>query len=174
MNDKINLICPSKELEQQALEYRREHFDFGESVINGSELFDQMDDYNEWLNRVLLNSNAETVSPDWVLTDTFFAIRESDQKIVGMIDLRYQLNEFLKDFGHCGYSVSPSERNKGYATEMLAQICQKAKTYGLNRLQLSVEKSNLPSIRTILKNGGQYSRSFCVGEEMADIYFINL
>lgn len=118
MNDKINLICPSKELEQQALEYRREHFDFGESVINGSELFDQMDDYNEWLNRVLLNSNAETVSPDWVLTDTFFAIRESDQKIVGMIDLRYQLNEFLKDFGHCAYSVRPSERNKGYATEI--------------------------------------------------------
>lgn len=174
MNDKINLICPSKELEQQALEYRREHFDFGESVINGSELFDQMDDYNEWLNRVLLNSNAETVSPDWVLTDTFFAIRESDQKIVGMIDLRYQLNEFLKDFGHCGYSVRPTERNKGYATEMLAQICQKAKTYGLKRLQLSVEKSNLPSIRTILKNGGQYSRSFCVGEEMADIYSIDL
>lgn len=34
MNDKINLICPSKELEQQALEYRREHFDFGESVIS--------------------------------------------------------------------------------------------------------------------------------------------
>lgn len=174
MNNKINLICPSKELEQQALEYRREHFDFGESVINGSELFDQMDDYNEWLNRVLLNSNAKTVSPDWVLTDTFFAIRESDQKIVGMIDLRYQLNEFLKDFGHCGYSVRPTERNKGYATEMLAQICQKAKTCGLKRLQLSVEKSNLPSIRTILKNDGQYSRSFCVGEEMADIYFINL
>ncbi len=174
MSDKINLISPSKGLEQQALEYRKEHFDFGEYVINGSELLDKIDDYNEWLNRVILNSNAETVSSDWVLTDTFFAIRESDKKIVGIVDLRYQLNEFLKDFGHCGYSVRPTERNKGYATEMLAQICQKAKTYGIKSLQLSVEKSNIPSIRTILKNGGQYSRSFCVGEEIADIYLIHL
>ena len=174
MSDRIQLINPSKELEQQALEYRKEHFDFGESVINGSELFDKIDDYNEWLNKVILNSNIETVSADWVLTDTFFAVRESDGKIVGIIDLRYQLNDFLKDFGHCGYSVRPTERNKGYATEMLAQICQKAKAYGLKRLQLSVEKSNIPSIRTILKNGGQYSRSFCFGEEIADIYLIDL
>ncbi len=174
MSDKINLISPSKELKQQALEYRKEHFDFGESVINGSELFDKIEDYNEWLNRVILNSNIETVSSDWVLTDTFFAIRESDKKIVGIVDLRYQLNEFLKDFGHCGYSVRPTERNKGYATEMLTQICQKAKTYGIKSLQLSVERSNIPSIRTILKNGGQYSRSFCVGEEIADIYLIHL
>ena len=88
--------------------------------------------------------------------------------------MRYQLNEFLKDFGHCGYSVRPTERNKGYAAEMLAQICQKAKTYGLKRLQLSVEKSNIPSIRAILKNGGRYSRSFCFGEEVADVYLIDL
>ncbi len=88
------------------------------------------------------------------MTDIFFAIRESDKKIVGIVDLRYQLNEYLKDFGHCGYSVRPAERNKGYATEMLAQICQKAKTYGIKSLQLSVERSNIPSIRTILKNGG--------------------
>lgn len=174
MNDKINLVSPSKELEQQALEYRREHFDFGECVINGSELFDKIHDYNEWLNRVILNSNAETVSSDWVLTDTFFAIREPDKKVVGIADLRYQLNEFLKDFGHCGYSVRPAERNKGYATEMLAQICQKAKNYGLEHLQLSVEKGNIPSIRTILKNGGQYSRSFSIGEEIADVYLIDL
>lgn len=174
IKDKINLVSPSKKLEQQALEYRKEHFDFGEFVINGSELFDKINDYNEWLNRVILNSNAETVSSDWVLTDTFFAIRESDKKVVGIVDLRYQLNEFLKDFGHCGYSVRPTERNKGYATEILAQICKKAKNYGLKRLQLAVEKSNIPSIRTILKNGGQYSRSFCIGEEIADIYFIDL
>lgn len=74
MNDEINLISPTKELEQQALKYRKEHFYFGESVINGSELFDKIDDYNEWLNRVILNSNVETVWSDWVLTDTFLQL----------------------------------------------------------------------------------------------------
>ncbi len=174
MADKINLVSPTKELKQQALEYRREHFDCGEYIINGSELFDKINDYDEWLNKVLLNSNAETVSPDWVLTDTFFAVREFDKKIVGIVDLRYELNEFLKDLGHCGYSVRPAERKKGYATEMLAQICKKARIYGLRQLQLSVEKDNFPSIKTILKNGGRYIRSFSFGDEIADIYMINL
>ena len=170
MIDKINLVSPAKELKQQALEYRREHFDYGEF----SELFDKIKDYDEWLNKVVLNSNAETVSSDWVLTDTFFAVREFDKKIIGIIDLRYELNEFLKDLGHCGYSVRPTERNKGYATEMLAQICKKAKVYGLQKLQLSVEKDNIPSIKTILKNGGKYIRSFSFDDEVADIYIINL
>lgn len=174
MNDKINLIRPTKELKQQALEYRKEHFDHGEFIINGSELFDKMNDYEEWLNKVISNSNVETVSSDWVLTDTFFAVRESDKKIVGIVDLRYELNAFLKDLGNCGYSVRPTERNKGYATEMLAQICNKAKTYGLSQLQLSVEKDNLPSVKTILKNGGKYIRSFSFGDEKADIYIIDL
>lgn len=57
------------------------------------------------------------------------------------------------------------ERNKGYATEMLAQICKKAKTFGLSQLQLSVEKDNLPSVKTILKNGGKYICSFLFGNE---------
>lgn len=66
------------------------------------------------------------------------------------------------------------ERNKGYATEILAQICKKAKTFGLSQLQLSVEKDNLPSVKTILKNGGKYIRSFLFGDETVDIYIIDL
>lgn len=174
MTDKINLVFPTKELKQQALEYRKEHFDFREFTINGSELFDKINDYDEWLDKISLNSNVETVASDWVLTDTFFAVRELDKKIVGIIDLRYELNEFLKDLGHCGYSVRPAERNKGYATEMLAQVCERAMVHGLRQLQLSVEKDNLPSIKAILKNGGKYARSFSLGDKIADIYIIKL
>lgn len=170
----IVLVKPNTEFKLKALEYRKEHFDYGEKIINGSELFDKIDNYEEWLNKITLNSNEETVDPNWVITDTFFAIRLADKKIIGIIDLRYRLNDFLKNFGHCGYSVRPSERNKGYATEMLTQICEIAKSHGLKELQLSVEKSNLPSVKTILKNGGVYNRSFIVENEAADIYLISL
>lgn len=102
----IRLVRPAAEHKEQALDFRREFFDCGENVINGSELLDRIDDYGEWLRSVTDNAIAETVSPDWVLTDTFFAIDESGS-IVGIIDLRHTLNVFLKDFGNSGYSVRP-------------------------------------------------------------------
>ncbi|MDD3362278.1 MAG: GNAT family N-acetyltransferase [Hespellia sp.] len=172
--NEIILIKPTKDMKAAALEYRKEHFDYGERMINGSELLDQIEDYDEWLEKVTANSKEDTVASDWVLTDTFFAWRPSDNRIIGIIDLRYELNDFLKDFGHCGYSVRPSERKKGYATQMLSRICQIANQHGLKELQLSVERSNIPSVKTILNQGGVYQRSFVVDSEMADVYHIKL
>ena len=143
-------------------------------IINGSELFDKINSYEEWLEKVNNNSKIETVDPNWVLTDTFFAIREEDNKIIGIIDLRHTLNEFLKDFGNSGYSVRPSERKKGYATEMLRLLLKYAKEIGLKDLHLSVERDNIPSIKTIVKNGGKIERSFEFEGELADIYLIEL
>lgn len=169
----IKLVRPSKEHEKQALEFKKEFFDNGESTINGSELFDQTDSYDSWLQAVTNNASKATVNPDWVLTDTYFAINENE-RIVGIIDFRHELKGFLKDFGNSGYSVRPSERKKGYATQMLKLILERAKDTGLKSFQLSTEKSNAPSIKTIIKNGGKYYRSFTVNNEAADVYLIDL
>ena len=170
----ICLVRPTLQLKEQALEYRQEHFKNGETVINGSELFDQIENYEEWLAEVNRNTKLETVNENWVVTDTFFAVRRSDNRVVGIIDLRHTLNDFLKDFGNCGYSVRPSERNNGYATEMLRQLIAVAKEAGLSELHISVEKTNTPSIHVIKKNGGVYERSFAHDNELADIYQIKL
>ncbi len=85
----------------------------------------------------------------------FFVIREDDNKIIGIIDLRHTLN----DFGNSGYSVRPSEK-KGYATEMLRLLLKYAKEMSLKELHLSVESDNVPSIKTIIKNDGKLERSF--------------
>lgn len=172
--DVIILVRPSLAWKEQALDYRNEHFINGEKVINGSELFDQTECYEEWLSSVTQNANPETVNKSWVLTDTFFAIRESDQKMVGIIDLRHNLNDFLKDFGNCGYSVRPSERRKGYATKMLRQIICLARESGMKELHISVEKTNISSIKVIARNGGCYERSFTYENELADVYKITL
>lgn len=174
MENEIYLIRPTIELKEEALAYRNEHFQSGENIIYGSELFDKTESYEEWLNSVTLNTNPKTVNENWVVTDTFFAIRRSDNKIIGIIDLRHTLNEFLKDLGNCGYSVRPSERRKGYATEMLHQLLQAAKEAKMKELHISVEEANTASIKVIQKNSGIYERSFSYEDGTADIYKIIL
>lgn len=169
----IKLIRPTKELKEKALDFRQEFFDNGEKVINGSELLDQTENYDDWLASVTANTSAKTVNPAWVVTDTFFAVDETE-KIVGIIDLRHTLNDFLRDLGNSGYSVRPSERRKGIASEMLRQLLTIAVQSGMTELHLSVEKTNEPSIKTITKNGGVYERSFEFEGELADIYRIVL
>lgn len=168
----IKLKRPIKEYEAEALAFKQEFIDNGEQTINGSELLDQMDSYDEWLKSVSDNTSQETVNPSWVVTDTYFAFDEND-RLVGIIDLRHELKGFLKDFGNSGYSVRPSERRKGYATEMLRLIIERAAEIGLGKLQLSVERTNEPSVKTILKNGGKYERSFTFEGEDADVYIID-
>ncbi len=167
----ITLKRPTKEYEVEATDFKQEFLNHGESTINGSELLDRMESYDEWLKSVTDNASSETVNPSWVVTDTFFALDDND-RIVGIIDLRHELNDFLKDFGNSGYSVRPSERRKGYATEMLKLIIQRAAEIGMEKLQLSVERSNEASVKTITKNGGKYERSFTFEGEEADVYMI--
>lgn len=179
MKDQIQLVFPTLDLKEQALDYKKEFFAFQEPIICGSALLDQIDDYEEWLKSIEENTDPKTLKEGWVLSDVFFAIRQSDQRMIGIINLRYGLNDFLKNFGHCGYSVRPSERQKGYASEMLKQACLIAQEHGLDHLQLSADQNNIASIKTILKNGGQYQWSFPYEESKSEgrignVYFIDL
>ena len=172
--DKLTLLRPAKDLEFQAVEFKNEFFNNGETEINGSELWDKTDNYDIWLEKVTKQIKKETADPDWVVTDTFFTIREHDKKIIGIIDFRQELNDFLKDFGHCGYSVRPTERKKGYASEMLKQILGIARKTGLKEFQLSCASNNVASLKTITKNGGVYQRSFEYNGKTANVFIIKL
>ena len=58
---------------------------------------------------------------------TYFTIRESDNKIIGMINFKHYLNEYLRNFGgHIGYVIRPTERRKGYAKIQLYLVLLEA------------------------------------------------
>ena len=169
----LKLTRPTAEMKEAALEYKKEHLSFGETEISGSELLDQMDSYEEWLATVTNNTSPETVNPEWVVADTFFAINEAG-RIVGIIDLRHTLNDFLQDYGNSGYSVRPSERRKGYATEMLRQVKEVARDVGMTKLHMATFCDNIGSVKTIIKNGGVPEREFMAEGKPARMYVITL
>lgn len=159
--DRLTLVTPTKSHEQAALDYKQEHADQHEFHLYGSSLFNAADSYDAWLKQLQNNSSPLTVQSDWVVSSTFFAIRESDSRIVGMVDIRHALNDFLRNYGgHIGYGVRPSERNKGYATQILMLALDYCRHLGLENVMLSCNKENVASRKTILKCGGVLERVF--------------
>ena len=57
---------------------------------------------------------------------------------------------------------------------MLKLVLEHARQIGMDKFQLSVERSNEASVKTITKNGGKYERSFEFENEKADVYMINI
>lgn len=153
--EEIKLIRPQKLHEAAVLDYKEEYFSNGENDLHGSSLLTEMTSYDDWLAHLAKQADSATVSSDWVAATTFLAVRQRDQKIIGMIDIRHYLNDFLREFGgHVGFSVRPTERKKGYATAILRLGLDYCKTLGLERVMLGCYKENSASASTIIKNGG--------------------
>ncbi len=48
-----------------------------------------------------------------MVASSFLGCVEADNIIIGMVDIRHNLNDFLRDFGgHIGFGVRPFERMK--------------------------------------------------------------
>lgn len=170
------LIYPSKEHENKAREYIEELLEH-KSEINGTGGLQRYDNYDEWLLKVKGDLDYSNILDGRVPASTYFFVRTSDNKIIGMINIRHKLNEFLlNEGGHIGYSVRPTERNKGYATLMLRLGLQKCRELNLDKVLITCDKLNTASAKVIQKNNGilenkVYSQTF---SEVIQRYWIYL
>lgn len=151
----IKLVFPDETMESAAIDFKQEFFDNAETGINGDFKWGGMSSYTDWLKMIRDSLYAETCNPKWGVMSTFFAVRENDNRIVGVVNLRHMLTEKFIDSGHIGYSVRPTERKKGYATEMLKQLIVYAEAQGLCKVELVCKEDNVGSIKTIVSNNGK-------------------
>lgn len=150
----IRLVSPAIEHQEEVMRYREEFIKNNDSM-DGTAGLRELNDYASWLNRIKLNASKATVLKGLVPATTLLAIRESDNYIVGMIDIRHELNEYLYNFGgHIGYSVRKSERRKGYATEILKCSLEVCKKLEMDKILVCCLKDNIASARTIISNDG--------------------
>ena len=173
----MKLVFPTLEYKEKAIEYIQEFYEYN-SEINGSGALDRFlreSTYEDWLVKVRKDIDIANVEKPRVPALTYFYVREEDDRIVGMINIRLALSDFLREEGgHIGYSIRPTERRKHYATDMLKAGVQVLNTIGTNEVFVSCDKENLASSGTILNNGGRlikekYSETF---KEMIQMYSI--
>jgi len=178
ITDEIYLEKPSKKHEKQAIVYKKEFFDNGEKIMHAAARWDKLDNYDDWLKLLEDCSKKETVPKDWTVSTQFLGIRKKDNKLVGMISIRHALTtDFLRNYaGHIGYAVRPTERRKGYVTEILRQaliFCKEE--LKLDKVMINCVKENEASRKTIIKAGGVLEREYQTNEgENFQIYWIEL
>jgi len=132
------------------MDYVREHLEKGEPGISASVGL-QASLYADWVEKI--QRNADVGDAAWGRSLLYLCFRE--ERLAGLLSIRYSLPQALSEsLGDIGYGVRPSERNKGYATAMLGHGLAVCKACGKRRVILGCYKDNIPSAKTILKNGG--------------------
>ncbi len=148
--NRLQLVAPSQEHEEQVMAYRQAFFEAG-SDFDGCAGLNKTETYAEWLD--FEGRLSRKYGADYVPSRVFLAMR--DEQLVGMLDIRTALSEFLLRFGgNIGYSVLPKERGQGFAKEMLALALEECRKLGMEKVLVNCDPENIPSVRTIQANGG--------------------
>ena len=148
--DKIILVKPDLSYADEIIKYKEESL--AESpLINGSAGLDRFSSIEIWFEELKKRSCEDTVPKGLVPSSTYLAVREKDNYIVGMIDIRHYLNEYLTQVGgHIGYGVRKTERNKGYAKQMLKLALEKCKELKIKKVLITCDEDNIASEKVIL------------------------
>ena len=129
-------------------------------------------DFDYYLEHLETKKAGEGLVPDSV----FFLLDDERDRLLGAVNIRHYLSESLrKEGGHIGDGIRPSERRKGYATEMIRLALIECRRLGIDRVLMTCEKDTIGSTRSIIKNGGILEDEFVNEDgEIEQRYWIDL
>ena len=128
-------------------------------------------DFDYYLENLELKEAKDGKVPD----STFFALDIERNIFVGAVNIRHYLNEkLLLDGGHIGDGIRPSERRKGYATEMIGLALKECKKLNIDRVLMVCDKENIGSRKSIINNGGILENEIEIDGIIAQRYWIEV
>ncbi|MDO5520979.1 MAG: GNAT family N-acetyltransferase [bacterium] len=159
-------------------EYRQQLNDMMEEWLSVEQEFSpfmiRRNDYHEfdyYLENLELKEEIGGRVPD----STFFCLDLERNLFVGAINIRHYLNkELLYSGGHIADGIRPSERRKGYATEMIKLGLEECRKLGITKVLMVCDKDNIGSAKSILNNGGVLENEVLVDGVIEQRYWITL
>ena len=174
------LETPSLERKKEIIDYINEFVEY-KSDINGTGSLDKILDgytFEQALERCLnMQSEEYAKKLGRCQGKTFLLIRKNDNKIIGTINIRWNLTEEMKQFGgNIGYGIRPTERRKGYNKINLYLGLIEAKKIGLDKVMLDCDVENLGSSKTMEALGGELERTEIDPYDgiLTSVYWINV
>ena len=151
----LKLIKLTKEYETQLGEMIDEWK--ADQIVNHTDLSPRAifrNDYRDF-DAYLADLDHETAADGWVPDSVFFLLDVDRNRLLGAADIRHYLtDELLLTGGHIGDGIRPSERRKGYGTELVRLALIECKKLGINPVLMTCDKENVASAKTIIRNGG--------------------
>ena len=172
--EKIILVKPNLSYADEIIKYKEESLKEN-PLINGSAGLNRFSSIEDWLEELKKRSSEATVPEGLVPSSTYLGIREKDNYIVGMIDIRHYLNKYLTQVGgNIGYSVRKTERNKGYAKQMLKLALEKCKELKMKKILITCDEDNIASEKVILSANAKFEDIRCIDGENKKRFWIDL
>ena len=170
--ERIRLVKLTVEYKAQLFEMLDEWFVSDDTNRSPYAIFkNDYHDFDNYLDRLDVKESDGRLVPD----STFFALDIKRNIFVGAINIRHYLNErLLLSGGHIGDGVRPSERRKGYATEIIGLGLKECKKLGINKVLMVCDKDNIGSKKSIIRNGGILENEVEVDGEVLQRYWIDL
>ncbi|MDO5294407.1 MAG: GNAT family N-acetyltransferase [bacterium] len=150
MQERTVFVKPSLEYKRDAIRFMDECLEL-DGVVHGGGGLDICSTYEKWLIFLQQKQSKETVPEGYVVSETWFAVPENDDKIIGIVDIRKELNEKLSwGGGNIGLAVRPHMRGEGHGKELLSMALERCKELGMGKVLLTCEEENLRAAKTIL------------------------
>lgn len=152
INKELRLEEPRLEHQQEHEKMLKEFLNNGEEIIPRAMRIKPYETYPQFLQRTLDRKEGKNL-PEQRVPGSLYFIIDKENKIVGSINIRHQLNEWLEKIGgHIGYGIRPNERKKWYATIALKLALEKYKELGITKPIVICDKENIWSAKVIQNN----------------------